>query len=202
MANDDEVNGSGANEATTTEEPVAQANEGAAAAPVKKKETVKKEKPAVEPAAETETETENKVMPEPVAETKSDATAETATPNPTPENFTEPEIDKKTSSVESITNSSAAKPEAGGDSLFDVNKLGILNDVYVVLTIEVGRSHIKIRELLNLKKGSIIELDKLAGEPVDIYANGKLISKGNIILANGKYCVRLISINDKKNLGA
>jgi flagellar motor switch protein FliN/FliY len=76
----------------------------------------------------------------------------------------------------------------------DPNKLGILNDVSVNITIEIGRAQIKIRDLLNLSKDSIIDLNKLAGDPVDVYANGKLISKGNIITANGKYCVRLLSV--------
>jgi flagellar motor switch protein FliN len=83
-------------------------------------------------------------------------------------------------------------------ALFDPNKLGILDEVSVAITIEIGRSQIKIRDLLNLTKDSIIDLDKLAGEPVDVYANGKLISKGNIITVNGKYCVRLISIPKTK----
>ena len=82
----------------------------------------------------------------------------------------------------------------GGAALFDPNKMGLLDEVMVAVTIEIGRAQIKIRDLLNLTKDSIIDLDKLAGEPVDVYVNGKLISKGNIITVNGKYCVRLISI--------
>ena len=81
-------------------------------------------------------------------------------------------------------------------ALFDPNKLGILNDVSILLTIEIGRAQIKIRDLLNLGKDSIIDLNKLAGDPVDVYANGKLIAKGNIITANGKYCVRLTTVPD------
>lgn len=81
------------------------------------------------------------------------------------------------------------------ESVLDPEKLGILNDVFIELTIEIGRAQIKIRDLLNLVKGSIVELDKLAGDPVGVYANGKLIATGNIICANGKYCVRLLSIN-------
>lgn len=72
--------------------------------------------------------------------------------------------------------------------------MGFLNDVQIVLTIEIGRTQIKIRDLLNLTKDSIVDLNKSAGEPVDIYANGRLISHGHIINANGKYCVRLASI--------
>lgn len=95
------------------------------------------------------------------------------------------------------------KPETKtkGENLFDMSKMGLLNDVFIQLTIEIGRAHIKIRDLLNLSKGSIVELDKLAGEPVSVYANGKLISMGNIITANGKYCVRLTSINEKAPTG-
>ncbi len=95
---------------------------------------------------------------------------------------------------------STPQADANTDSLFDPSKLGILNDVSILLTIEIGRAQIKIRDLLNLTKDSIIDLNKLAGEPVDIYANGKLIAKGNIITANGKYCVRLCSIPDKNTL--
>lgn len=95
---------------------------------------------------------------------------------------------------ETLAAQSDHSPVVSGENLFDPNKMGILNDVSIVLTIEIGRAQIKIRDLLNLTKDSIIDLNKLAGEPVDVYANGKLISKGNIITANGKYCVRLMSI--------
>lgn len=97
--------------------------------------------------------------------------------------------------------SQAANESAGlGVHLFDPTKLGVLNDVSLLVTIEIGRTQIKIRDLLNLSKGSIIELNKAAGEPVDIYANGKLISTGNIITANGKYCVRLSSIPESSQI--
>jgi flagellar motor switch protein FliN/FliY len=107
--------------------------------------------------------------------------------------------------VETTTERAAEKiadplKETSNNNLFDPNKLGMLNDVSIALTIEVGRAQIKIRDLLNLSKGSIIELDKSAGDPVDIYANGKLISIGNIITANGKYCVRLMSIPDNHEM--
>lgn len=95
-------------------------------------------------------------------------------------------------------NGSALNLTAETEALFDPNKLGILNDVSILITIEIGRTNIKIRDLLNLTKDSIIDLNKMAGEPVDVYANGKLISKGNIITANGKYCVRLTSMPDKE----
>lgn len=80
------------------------------------------------------------------------------------------------------------------EALFNPHKFDLLNDVYVMLSIEIGRAQIKIRDLLSLSKGSIVELNKLAGEPVDVYANGRLISMGNIVTANGKYCVKLVSL--------
>lgn len=118
-----------------------------------------------------------------------------------PENGQTPETNaektnEKTSEV--IVETAHTESSSEGESLFDPSKLGILNDVSIMVTIEIGRAQIKIKDLLNLTKDSIIDLNKLAGEPVDIYANGKLIAKGNIITANGKYCVRLASIPDKQ----
>lgn len=89
--------------------------------------------------------------------------------------------------------------DAGNKPLITENDMGFLNDIDITLSIEIGRAKIKIRDLLSLSKDSIVDLNKNAGEPVDIYANGKLISKGNIITANGKYCVRLTSVT--KNHG-
>lgn len=103
----------------------------------------------------------------------------------------------KTTTEEPAATQKKETPTEKNQTFLDPNKLGILNDVSILLTIEIGRTQIKIRDLLNLTKDSIIDLNKLAGDPVDIYANGKLISKGNIITANGKYCVRLTAIPDK-----
>ncbi len=88
----------------------------------------------------------------------------------------------------------AAQPDKQSQPLINAKDMEFLNDVQIVLTIEVGRTQIKIRDLLNLTKDSIIDLNKSSSEPVDVYANGKLISRGNIITANGKYCVRLTSV--------
>lgn len=113
--------------------------------------------------------------------------------SPSPENAAGSEtVAPPAASVEAA----GASPEgaAVGKALFEGKGMDFLNDVSIAITIEVGRTQIKIRDLLNLSKDSIIDLNKGAGEPVDIYANGKLISRGNIITANGKYCVRLTSI--------
>jgi flagellar motor switch protein FliN len=95
---------------------------------------------------------------------------------------------------EPIVESETVSEQGSRPPILNPNDMEFLNDVKITLTIEVGRTQLKIRDLLSLTKDSIIDLDKSAGEPVDIYANGKLISRGNIITANGKYCVRLTSV--------
>lgn len=118
----------------------------------------------------------------------------TEQPNATDQNAAQKPVEEKTIEIKSDDTHK-------GNTVFDPNKLGILSDVSIVLTIEVGRAQIKIRDLLGLSKGSIVELNKSAGDPVDIYANGKLISTGSIITANGKYCVRLTSIPENSKIG-
>lgn len=128
-----------------------------------------------------------------------DAAAPVATPPPA---STEANAAPAADSAPADPGVTESATDAKGEPIFDNDKLNILNDVFIALSIEIGRAQIKIRDLLKLSKGSIIELDKLASEPVDIYANGKLIALGNIITANGKYCVRLTSINEKNKSGA
>ena len=135
---------------------------------------------------------ENETTPNPEAEKPASETVNAAAANaPADVKMDEVKLEEVTASEPEIANA-VQKGE-----LLNPNKLEILNDVHILLTIEIGRAQIKIRDLLALNKGSIIELDKLAGEPVDVYANGKLISMGNIITANGKNCVRLMSVPDK-----
>ena len=95
-------------------------------------------------------------------------------------------------SEEQISDVKEAMTEAA--PIIDATDMDFINDVKIVLTIEVGRTQIKIRDLLNLSKDSIIDLNKSADEPVDVFANGKLISRGKIVTANGKYCIRLTSV--------
>jgi flagellar motor switch protein FliN/FliY len=77
-------------------------------------------------------------------------------------------------------------------SIFNNNPNELLNEITMELTVEIGRAKIKISDLLNLSKGTIIHLDQHADEPLSIYANNKLIAKGHIISSNGKYSIRVI----------
>jgi flagellar motor switch protein FliN/FliY len=86
-----------------------------------------------------------------------------------------------------------------GDSLstsqnVDMSKLQLLFDVPLNITVELGRVNLNLREVLELHQGSLIQLDKLAGEPLDIYANGKLIARGEVVVIEENFGVRITEI--------
>lgn len=72
--------------------------------------------------------------------------------------------------------------------------LDTISDIPITLSIEVGSTKTPIRNLLDLNQGSIIELDKLAGEPLDIKINGSLFARGEVVTVNEKYGIRLTEI--------
>lgn len=80
-------------------------------------------------------------------------------------------------------------PAAGADINLDV----VLN-VDVDLALEVGRTTISVRNLLQLNQGSVVELDRLAGEPLDVLINGTLIARGEVVVVNDKYGIRLTDV--------
>ena len=82
---------------------------------------------------------------------------------------------------------------AAGQKKFEVN-IDSLLDVSVEISVEIGRTKLTIGELLSLSKGSIIELNRIAGESVDIFVNEKLLGKGEIVLVNERLGVRVIEI--------
>jgi flagellar motor switch protein FliN len=72
--------------------------------------------------------------------------------------------------------------------------LAFLNDVSLQCTVEFGRTPISIRSFLGLDAGTVVELDKLQGEPVDIRVNGKLMARGEVVVVNDHYGVRITEI--------
>jgi flagellar motor switch protein FliN len=72
--------------------------------------------------------------------------------------------------------------------------LELLRDVELDLKIELGRTHMYLEEVLKLRKGSVVPLDKLAGDPVDIYVNGRLIARGEVLVLNDNFCVRVAEL--------
>ena len=70
----------------------------------------------------------------------------------------------------------------------------LLGDVELDLKIELGRTHMYLEEVLKLRKGSVVPLDKLAGDPVDVYVNGRLIARGEVLVLNDNFCVRVAEL--------
>ena len=73
-------------------------------------------------------------------------------------------------------------------------KLDTILDIPVTIAMEVGRSSISIRNLLQLNQGSVVELDRVAGEPLDVLVNGTLIAHGEVVVVNDKFGIRLTDV--------
>lgn len=82
-------------------------------------------------------------------------------------------------------------------SLDSAHGIELLMDVALEVSVELGRSHMSIGEILALRTGSVIELDKLAGEPVDVSVNGTLIARGEVVVVDEKFGVRITEVVSK-----
>ena len=97
-------------------------------------------------------------------------------------------------------NTSDSAARAAFDPLTDTGvpsgdlNLDVILDVPVSLSLEVGRTRIPIRNLLQLNQGSVVELDRAAGEPLDVYVNGTLIAQGEVVVVNDRFGVRLTDV--------
>lgn len=87
-----------------------------------------------------------------------------------------------------------ANLQNGAFGQVDENNLNLLMDIPLKVTVELGRTQKQIKDILELSQGSIVELDKLAGEPVDILVNNKLIAKGEVVVIDENFGVRVIDI--------
>jgi flagellar motor switch protein FliN/FliY len=72
--------------------------------------------------------------------------------------------------------------------------LELLKDVDLDLRIELGRTHMYLEDVLKLKRGSVVTLDKLAGDPVDVFVNGRLVARGEVLVLNDNFCVRVTEL--------
>ncbi len=89
------------------------------------------------------------------------------------------------------------EPQTGGERPSEANRevnLEFILDVPVTLSMEVGRTRVPIRNLLQLNQGSVVELDREAGEPLDVYVNGTLIAHGEVVVVNEKFGIRLTDV--------
>jgi len=73
-------------------------------------------------------------------------------------------------------------------------QLDVLQNIPVTMSIEVGRAVIKIRDLMRLSQGSVVELDRIAGEPLDLLVNNTVVAQGEVVLVNDRYGIRLTRV--------
>lgn len=92
-----------------------------------------------------------------------------------------------------------AKPFTFGDlesspAASDSQSIDLIGEVEMDLRIELGRTQMKLQDVLQLRSGSVVALDKLAGDPVDVFANGRLIARGEVLVMNDNFCVRITEL--------
>jgi flagellar motor switch protein FliN len=101
---------------------------------------------------------------------------------------------------QAVAEEAIANPVAFEELKSDYNKttanpeLEVILDIPVTISMEVGRTSITIRNLLQLNQGSVIELDRLAGEPLDVLVNGTLIAHGEVVVVNEKFGIRMTDV--------
>lgn len=98
---------------------------------------------------------------------------------------------EETQELETTLEGGDAEPLQSFDAMVSAD---VLQSVPVTLSVEVGRTRLKIRDLLRLKQGSVIELERNAGEPLDLLVNNTVVAQGEVVLVNDRYGVRLTRI--------
>lgn len=105
------------------------------------------------------------------------------------DNEIQDELAKVASAAGGVAAAATGVPGKGATRTLD-----FILDVTLQVTVEVGRARMTIQDLLQLGQGSVVELEKLAGEPLDIYINGKQVARGEAVIVNEKFGVRLTDI--------
>tara|TARA_E500000178_G_scaffold208862_1_gene206134 strand:- start:501 stop:869 length:369 start_codon:yes stop_codon:yes gene_type:complete len=95
--------------------------------------------------------------------------------------------------AEEVNSDNSEKNERTG-----LENLRVLENIDVKLTVEVGGAEIKLKELLRINEGSVIELERLAGDPLDILANGTIIAKGEVVMIGERFGIRFTEVVDPK----
>ena len=106
---------------------------------------------------------------------------------------------EETTTSEASAENQASKSETESSKTSDkntaaVSNLRLLENIEVKLTVEVGNTEIKIKDLLRLNEGSVVELDRLAGDALDILANGTKIAKGEVVMVGEKFGIRFTEV--------
>ena len=113
------------------------------------------------------------------------------------------EKNKDTVEEENKTEEANKADEVSADTVEKTERSGlenlrVLENIDVKLTVEVGGAEIKLRELLRINEGSVIELERLAGDPLDILANGTIIAKGEVVMIGERFGIRFTEVVDPK----
>lgn len=127
------------------------------------------------------------------------------TENPTPDENAEESSDAQ--AKDPVNDSLGAGADAASDKAplgpspadFEISNPGnidpeVLQNISVSLAIEVGRTQIKIKDLMRLSQGSVVELDRIAGEPLDLLVNDTVVAQGEVVLVNDRYGIRLTRV--------
>ncbi len=96
-------------------------------------------------------------------------------------------------------NETAATNEETNSDSAGIDNLRVLENIEVKLTVEVGSTELKIRDLLRLNEGSVVELERLAGDPLDILANGVKIAKGEVVMVGERFGIRFTEVTNPEN---
>jgi len=102
--------------------------------------------------------------------------------------------DKKQEEEKNYESAEMQNLQADSDVTVDDVNLDVILEIPVTLSMEIGRTEISIRNLLQLNQGSVVELDRLAGEPMDVMVNGTLVAHGEVVVVNEKFGIRLTDI--------
>ena len=103
---------------------------------------------------------------------------------------TDDNVDVQPHEMDSLSNEGFGEEFGSSEDV----KLDAILDIPVHISMEIGRTQISIRNLLKLNQGSVVELDRLAGEPMDVLVNGTLIARGEVVVVNDKFGLRLTDI--------
>ncbi len=88
---------------------------------------------------------------------------------------------------------------ADDPALYSDEHMDLIMDIPVTISVEIGRTKMSIRNLLKLSQGAIVELDRLSGEPLDVFVNNTLVAHGEVVMVNDKFGVRLTDVISKSD---
>lgn len=112
-------------------------------------------------------------------------------------------VDSALAQAQAAVDQMAAEAQSAGFGLSELSGAGttaggleMLGDVELDVSVELGRTEMLVEDVLRLSEGSVLELDKLAGDPVDVYVNQRLVARGEVLVLNDNFCIRISEIVD------